>query len=666
MRIIIYILLILSSSCISDKDKKLSDSLNLAKNNRKELEKVLEHFKNDSLKLEAAKFLIINIPGNGSYDSSKLDKYRPLLYKLDSLRQKVEDEEAIFKAIDSEWDIFIQDNSPTIDIYSQITHDIHVISSNYLIDNINKSFDAWQKTLFKDSIDFNTYLHYILPYRKYNGYVLENWRDYFLSQYGQYINKYHSPRETVDSLQNLVLDYQVNWSKISNYPYICLSDYNLSKTSKCIDKCWFNSILLASLGIPCAIDFVPAWGNRNYGHSWNSIIINGKTYPFEATGGSGMWKNKLVYNNTWIDKYWMKSRLPKVFRNTFVSIDEGPASDKQRNEKNTPACFLNSKYMDVSDEYFITSDIHIKIKDKTLSKEHKYAYLCVFNENVWKPVYWGEVKSSEVCFKKMGRDIVYLPVFYKDGKIIPFNDVFILKEDGSIDYLIPDKKEKMKVYMERKYYARPDISFWTEWNAGAYFEVADNRMFDRAKKVLTVGDCESRPNTWMLKKPVTTQYIRYLFPEKKDVLAELCFYKKNNLDKLELIKGEITMFDAKAEDEMKKIFDGDILTFANLNKFQTNNEIKNNIWVGMDFGKRVEIEAIGLCPRNDENNVIKGYEYELFYWSKQWISLGKKVATDYNITYDNVPANALLLLKCTTKGIENRIFTWKTDSLIWQ
>lgn len=58
-------------------------------------------------------------------------------------------------------------------------------------------------------------------------------------------------------------------------------------------------------------------------------------------------------------------------------------------------------------------------------------------------------------------------------------------------------------------------------------------------------------------------------------------------------------------------------------------------------------------------------EYELFYWNNSWVSLGKKIATDYSLNYDNVPFNALLLLKCTTEGKENRIFTWEDNGQRW-
>ena len=67
---------------------------------------------------------------------------------------------------------------------------------------------------------------------------------------------------------------------------------------------------------------------------------------------------------------------------------------------------------------------------------------------------------------------------------------------------------------------------------------------------------------------------------------------------------------------------------------------------------------MGICPRNDKNSIIKGLEYELYYWNNKWISLGRKTSIEYNLIFDNVPSNALSLLKCTTEGNENRIFTW--------
>jgi len=57
-------------------DSQLEEALILAKENRGELEKSLAFYEEDSLKLEAAKFLIKNMPGHYSYrEVDGIEKY---------------------------------------------------------------------------------------------------------------------------------------------------------------------------------------------------------------------------------------------------------------------------------------------------------------------------------------------------------------------------------------------------------------------------------------------------------------------------------------------------------------------------------------------------------------------------------------------------------------
>ena len=67
-------LLLVSCTQKSALDKTLSS----AKENRSELQKVLKHYANDSLKLEAAKFLISNM--QGSYANDPTCKLYMLLF----------------------------------------------------------------------------------------------------------------------------------------------------------------------------------------------------------------------------------------------------------------------------------------------------------------------------------------------------------------------------------------------------------------------------------------------------------------------------------------------------------------------------------------------------------------------------------------------------------
>ena len=61
---LLFVILSILTSCSMQKPKgvSLEHALSMAGENRVELEKVLEYYKNDSLKLEAARFLIRNMP----------------------------------------------------------------------------------------------------------------------------------------------------------------------------------------------------------------------------------------------------------------------------------------------------------------------------------------------------------------------------------------------------------------------------------------------------------------------------------------------------------------------------------------------------------------------------------------------------------------------------
>jgi hypothetical protein len=82
MKILYPFTIILISTCSCTKySTSVEETLRLSGENRHELEAVIEHYSqnsSDSLKLEATYFLIENMPGHFSYDSSALGLYRPI------------------------------------------------------------------------------------------------------------------------------------------------------------------------------------------------------------------------------------------------------------------------------------------------------------------------------------------------------------------------------------------------------------------------------------------------------------------------------------------------------------------------------------------------------------------------------------------------------------
>ena len=144
-------------------------------------------------------------------------------------------------------------------------------------------------------------------------------------------------------------------------PMFDASTFERLKRGLCIHRCWYNSLLLSSVGMPVAVDIVPAWGNRNNSHTWNVIVMDGESYAFEAFWDDDRWKYKRIYNNMSSDSLWGRFRLLKVYRYTYSNHPEGPVTDRKVNREDIPPLFRNIKKKDVSHEYFETHDVEVEL-----------------------------------------------------------------------------------------------------------------------------------------------------------------------------------------------------------------------------------------------------------------------------------------------------------------
>ena len=78
---LLIVIMLLFAACSSAKSD-LEVALELAGDNRAELESVLDHYKDDPEKLAAAQFLIENMPAHISYRDSTIDKYYEIAHNL--------------------------------------------------------------------------------------------------------------------------------------------------------------------------------------------------------------------------------------------------------------------------------------------------------------------------------------------------------------------------------------------------------------------------------------------------------------------------------------------------------------------------------------------------------------------------------------------------------
>lgn len=125
--LVLFSLTVVSCSRPSFEQKQLEHALDFAASNRGELEKVLQHYAHDSLKLEAAKFLIRNMPHCYSWQQGgNMDSVKRVRTYCDTFGQL--DQNYVRK-----WGHYTYRDLPKI-------YDAHIITAGYLIDNDPLSF----------------------------------------------------------------------------------------------------------------------------------------------------------------------------------------------------------------------------------------------------------------------------------------------------------------------------------------------------------------------------------------------------------------------------------------------------------------------------------------------------------------------------------------------
>lgn len=641
-------LLLCYLACQTPEEKQLEAALQFAGANRGELEKALGYYdpaSGDSLKYKAVRFLIRNMPGCWGPDSVFLQAYRSFYeeHRALAIRYNYDSFSDFGEKIDSLWQL---KRSLLPSIEERGVFDLRSITCAYLIEETEAAFKAWQENVYCRSCPFEEFCEYILPYRRKNGITADSARRIFYARHHGLF--YHNDtvagqdstafiRET-DSL--LYLYRHITHTRFygRDIPVPSASVLEYLKKGLCEHRCWFNSLLLSSLGMAVAVDFVPAWGNRNSSHSWNVAIINGRSYAFEAFWDDDRWKYKRIYNNRTYDEKWGSFRLPKVYRHTYSNHPAAPAIDKRVKSEDVPPLFKNYKKKDVSAEYFDTVNLTIRLPE--VPKETHYAYLCVFGYQQWHPVQYGEIRGNEVTFEGMGKDIVYLPAFYRNGEVIPAGPPFHLRPDNRIDTLMPQK------YLQTIAVNQVTGSHFYERNqhevkylARCRFLGSNSPDFSSAD---TLGEIPASISMESETLPVDSsrsyRYIRLLCARDTFAAGEIRFYPA---DPSEAIKA--TVYRCPLTPVLGKkeyLTDG-----FSASCFKGYAHAGAPRFIDFDLGDRYCLQSIGyiLCI-ND--GIVPEAEYELFYWDGQdWISCGKKSKQKHYLCFTNVPSHALYQLQ---------------------
>lgn len=613
-------------------------TIQIAGTNTGQLVEVIDYFKNrrDTLKQKAAEYLIVNMASHFSMRSHDIDVFASKIRQSDSIID--------VPSLNNFWNKLDKTNN-----YRK-EYDASVLTADFLIHNINKAFEIWEKTPWRGEVDFNMFCQYILPYRFQDEMLTKYWRDSLYKAYYPLIANTQDLKEAFTIIHDSIL-HQMGRGGFS-FPYLLnVLDIKKQKRATCMQRCVFLGSVLRSVGIPVAIDVVNLWANYSLsGHGWVSLVTKDGTYSISNkdsvarlhnTIDASIFPVKFKMDASYPLDYKFKKRAAKVSRITYKYH---PIPKEQLSNSELIGLY-NPFQEDVSAHYNLTKIINVDIP-----LHSNGAYLCTFlTGKDWVPIAYSKSVDGTCAFYNVGDSIAYLIAVYSNNELTPIEPPFLLL-NGVKRYLKPNNLYKRQIIATRKY---PLIGgFINNWGQiiGAKFE-GSNRADFKSKDVLyTVTSMPVFQNELFLNKSKKYRFIRYVSPFGcVTPISEVQYWSADTL-----LVGSHNGLNA----------DGVELCFDN-NTFTMLKQPKREYMIVTDFGNPTLVEKIIFYPKNDGNFVVPNDEYELFYFDKTWISLGKQVAKDFHLVYDNVPDSALLLLKNKTGGHEERIFTYENGKQIW-
>lgn len=382
------LVIIIFVSCTDIQEIKIKATLQAAGDNAASWEAVLHHYEkeqSDALKLKATRFLIANMNGHYSLHNEALEVFQ------DKIRHYSDTVALNMQVVNRLWRESLEMGKNDIHKW----YDAKTLSADFLIDNIEKAFAAWQASAWKSEVDWETFCHYILPYR-FQDEVLPSvgWRDSLYNEYYPLIAGVKEMKQAFAIIQAKV--WKQVGSSSSNVPYIInVLDLKRQRRATCIQRCVLLGSILRAVGIPVAIDQVNRWANYSQtGHSWVAMVTNSGTYTVYEKDSIARQYNPLDASSFKVNKQALKDypadglfkkRCAKIGR-TMYALQKLP--DKLDWE--FVSGLANPFRMDVSGAYGLTGVIPVPVPVKTA-----YAYLCCFATGKdWVPVAYAKIRKG--------------------------------------------------------------------------------------------------------------------------------------------------------------------------------------------------------------------------------------------------------------------------------
>jgi len=623
-------------------------------NPERRFQKVLDYYSDpeDSLKLRAAEFLIENMGEHFYYQARNQEE-------IDTLFRNMANQISLPELSDKKLHEILRRELINIAVSKSISNgiiekpeykkrsDIKTISPEFLIENIEYAFKAWNLPWARN-YSFDEFCRYILPYR-YGNEPPGPWRRIIYERYNWLADSVENTKDPlmVASYYNKQFNNILSFSKKTNdlgFKLKVTNQFEAMVYRNCIEQAGFGVCMLRAIGIPATVVSIPKWGHVNYGHELTGMLDAENTWHYFNFAESGPETD-------------LEFAPPKMFFKRFDKMNR-----------------FYPVLEDASEKLIKVVDLEVEIFDSDVEE----VYLCVFGNLEWSPICKGRISESKAIFENVGcKKRMYLAAEKSNDKLIPVSRAFSTDSIGRIAYFKPDYSKTYTASLSRKW------PYWTYVDRitdliGGEFSVSENRDFTNKQSIYNIEDTLNYCNNILKCKEGKAKFFRYDFPQFKDSVfdgpAEISFYTSQN-NTLKKINGKYFGASQFSGEHVELMTDNDILTYAEVWDYKEDLDLetgklvlrKDNrpLWIAMELDSAVTVTHVGICPRNDKNGIYAGMHYELFYWDDNWESLGVKMATGDSISFDGIPENAVLWLRNLDEGKEERIFTLEEGEQIW-
>lgn len=629
-QILLLLLLFFLFSC-SNTNQKLEFALEQAGGNRSELEKVLSHYKDDSIKYKSAVFLIENMPYYSYSISPEIDSTKALLSNIFKKCDLSEDERQ--KGI-----IFQQTSSPII------KQDIKEIKAEFLIENIDYAFKVWKEKSWNKNLSFDDFCELILPYRIAEE-PLTIWRRKYYEKYNPILDSLYRGTDVVKAC-NILSDYM----KTEKFFYFTGfgtprqgAQFQFeNRIGTCRDACDIATYVMRSVGIPVTTDMYPYSPEYQMGHEWNVVRdTTGRYLPF--------WYEQ--FNAVRDDSFTDKRKKGKVFRMTYG------LQHPIKSLKKLPISLQKPFMKDVTNEYFGKNEVIIPFKDNI-----ENVFIGVFTaRNGWLPVGRGKIENKSIIFENIEPFVVYQPLTYENNELIPITHPFMYKKN-KVHIFTPENKAQ-EVILTRKYPLRKSSTArYKNWLLLTEIRGSNHPHFLSSNLIHKITELPSR-NIIEININNSKSYSNFQYQVPKDSvlsIAEIHFFNENDKEIIfDTIYSNGKPWKNIALYQLENCNDNDPVSFFHTWEKGTSIFFRSK--------KPQKIKRVQLIPRNDDNFIRVNEVYELFYndGKNRWVSLGEQIGTKEEVLNYRAPKNAILWLKNKTKGKEEQIFTYENNRQIF-